>query len=109
MFLIFLSHINAQVKSTTQVNNNPCTNKKPSPDTDTQLTQLLSYKVMKVRKREGKKRYREGCAKLVVPVVYQAYCNGFHTCAGDALDLCMNPLMRCVSKMEFGIGLQFRT
>ena len=109
MFLIFLSHVNAQVKSDTRVNNNQCTNKKTPTATDTQPTQLLSYKVMKERKREGKKRYREGCVKMVVQVVYQAYCNGFHTCAGDVLDLCLNPLMRCVSKMGCGGGLQFRT
>ena len=109
MFLIFFSHVNTQVKSTTQVNHNQCTTKKTATAIDTQPTQLLSYKPMKVKKREVIKQCIEGCAKMVVQVVYQAYCYRFHTCAEAVYYLCLNPLMRCFSFLRCSNRLQFRT
>ena len=100
MYLIFLSHFYAQANEQTQSNPHPCTDKKLPTAIDTQPTQPLSLKPLIHEKIERIKEYREGCTKLVVQVVYQAYCYRFHTCVWNVFNLCIHPIMRSFSIVE---------
>jgi len=107
MYLIFFSHFNAQANEQTQPNPRQCTDEKTSTGIDTQPTQPLFLKPLKDKKKKRIKEYRVGCTKMVVQVVYQAYCYRFHTCVWSVYYLCRHPFMRCFSLLE--CILHFRT